>query len=104
MMDRLSAAASSDVDDVDPVHRLRSAIILMEALCMTGKEVEARKLMREIGGQLGEWSNIPADPGKLRVAVLQRAAAVRTLAPEHRHAQGRQRPGRPRAAFRQRAH
>ena len=59
MMDRLSAAASPDVDDVDPVHRLRSAIILMEALCMTGKEVDARKLMREIGGQLGEWSNIP---------------------------------------------
>ena len=59
MMDRLTAAASSEVDDVDPVHRLRSAIILMEALCMTGKELEARKLMREIGGQLGEWSNVP---------------------------------------------
>lgn len=59
MMDRLSAAATSDVDDVDPVHRLRSGIILMEALCMTGKEVEARRLMREIGGQLGEWSNVP---------------------------------------------
>ncbi|MDP9981545.1 DNA-binding CsgD family transcriptional regulator/tetratricopeptide (TPR) repeat protein [Pseudarthrobacter oxydans] len=59
MMDRLSAAASSDVDDADPVHRLRSGIILMEALCMTGKEVEARRLMREIGGQLGEWSNVP---------------------------------------------
>ena len=59
MMDRLSAAASSEVDDINPVHRLRSAIILMEALCMTGKEVEARKLLREIGGQLGEWSNVP---------------------------------------------
>lgn len=59
MMDRLSAAASSEVDDINPVHRLRSAIILMEALCMTGKEVEARKLLRDIGGQLGEWSNVP---------------------------------------------
>ncbi|MDZ4090696.1 MAG: LuxR C-terminal-related transcriptional regulator [Arthrobacter sp.] len=59
MMDRLSAAASSEVDDINPVHRLRSGIILMEALCMTGKEVDARKLMREIGGQLGEWSNVP---------------------------------------------
>lgn len=59
MMDRLSAAASSEVDDINPVHRLRSAIILMEALCMTGKEVDARKLLREIGGQLGEWSNVP---------------------------------------------
>ena len=59
MMDRLRAAASSEVDDINPVHRLRSAIILMEALCMTGKEVEARKLLREIGGQLGEWSNVP---------------------------------------------
>ncbi len=59
MMDRLSAAATSDMDDVDPVHRLRSGIILMEALCMTGKEVDARRLMREIGGQLGEWSNVP---------------------------------------------
>lgn len=59
MMDRLRAAASPDMDDINPVHRLRSGIILMEALCMTGKEVEARKLMREIGGQLGEWSNVP---------------------------------------------
>ena len=59
MMDRLRAAASAEVDDINPVHRLRSAIILMEALCMTGKEVEARKLLREIGGQLGEWSNVP---------------------------------------------
>ena len=59
MMDRLSAAASFEVDDVDPVHRLRCGIILMEALCMTGREVEARNLLREIGGQLGEWSNVP---------------------------------------------
>ncbi|MEC5190372.1 MULTISPECIES: helix-turn-helix transcriptional regulator [unclassified Arthrobacter] len=59
MMDRLTAAASSDLDEVNPVHRLRSGIILMEALCMTGKESEARKLLREIGGQLGEWSNVP---------------------------------------------
>ncbi|HEX9087113.1 MAG TPA: helix-turn-helix transcriptional regulator [Arthrobacter sp.] len=59
MMDRLTAAASPAVDDIDPVHRLRSGIILMEALCMTGKELDARKLMRDIGGQLGEWSNVP---------------------------------------------
>ena len=26
---------------------------------MTGKELDARTLMREIGGQLGEWSNVP---------------------------------------------
>ncbi|HSN36263.1 MAG TPA: LuxR C-terminal-related transcriptional regulator [Arthrobacter sp.] len=58
MMDRLRAAAAPDMDD-NPVHRLRSGIILMEALCMTGKEIDARKLMRDIGGQLGEWSNIP---------------------------------------------
>jgi DNA-binding NarL/FixJ family response regulator len=31
----------------------------MEALCMTGRELDARQLMREIGGQLGEWSNVP---------------------------------------------
>ncbi|MGP4032530.1 LuxR C-terminal-related transcriptional regulator [Pseudarthrobacter sp. 1C304] len=59
MMDRLRAAASADVDDINPVHRLRSGIILMEALCMTGRELEARQLMRDIGGQLGEWSNVP---------------------------------------------
>ncbi|QCB98427.1 LuxR family transcriptional regulator [Arthrobacter sp. PAMC25564] len=59
MMERLHAAATADVDAIDPVHRLRASIILMEALCMTGKEVDARKLMREIGGQLGEWSNVP---------------------------------------------
>ncbi|WP_427133194.1 LuxR C-terminal-related transcriptional regulator [Pseudarthrobacter sp. S9] len=59
MMDRLIAAATADVQGADPVHRLRTSIILMEALCMTGKELEARTLMREIGGQLGEWSNVP---------------------------------------------
>ena len=59
MMERLRAAASADGSGADDVHRLRSAIILMEALCMTGKELEARKLMREIGGQLSEWSNVP---------------------------------------------
>ncbi len=59
LMERLGAAASASGNGVDPVHRLRSAIILMEALCMTGKELEARTLMREIGGQLSEWSNVP---------------------------------------------
>ncbi|MGO4492414.1 LuxR C-terminal-related transcriptional regulator [Arthrobacter sp. 2YAF22_2] len=60
MMDRLrAAAASADADAIDPVHRLRTSIILMEALCMTGKEVEARQLMRELAGKLGEWSNVP---------------------------------------------
>ncbi|HET6241800.1 MAG TPA: helix-turn-helix transcriptional regulator, partial [Arthrobacter sp.] len=59
MMERLGAAAAADVDDIDPVYRLRASLILMEALCMTGKELEARALMREIGGQLGEWANIP---------------------------------------------
>lgn len=59
MMDRLKAATSAEGQGVDPVHKLRCAIILMEALCMTGKELDARALMREIGGQLGEWSNIP---------------------------------------------
>jgi len=59
MMEKLSAAAAADVDDIDPVYRLRASLILMEALCMTGKELEARALMREIGGQMGEWANIP---------------------------------------------
>ncbi len=59
MMERLAAAAATDVRGTDPAFRLRSSIILMEALSITGKEVEARTLMREIGGQLGEWSNIP---------------------------------------------
>ncbi|MET4094481.1 helix-turn-helix transcriptional regulator [Arthrobacter sp. UYCu712] len=59
MMDRLAAAATAEGHDIDPVHKLRCAIILMEALCLTGKELDARTLMREIGGQLGEWSNIP---------------------------------------------
>ncbi|WP_211882725.1 helix-turn-helix transcriptional regulator [Pseudarthrobacter albicanus] len=59
MMERLRTAAAAGVDAVDPVHRLRSSIILMEALCMTGRELDARRLMREIGGQLGEWSNVP---------------------------------------------
>ncbi|MGY2743230.1 LuxR C-terminal-related transcriptional regulator [Arthrobacter sp. UYCu723] len=59
MMDRLTAAATAEGPGIDPVHRLRCAIILMEALCMTGKELDARRLMREIGGQLGEWSNVP---------------------------------------------
>ncbi|MDR7081308.1 DNA-binding CsgD family transcriptional regulator/tetratricopeptide (TPR) repeat protein [Arthrobacter ginsengisoli] len=59
MMDRLRAAASPDAEENNPIHRLRSGIILMEALCMTGKEIDARKLMRDIGGQLGEWSNVP---------------------------------------------
>ncbi|WP_261375297.1 helix-turn-helix transcriptional regulator [Arthrobacter sp. KBS0702] len=59
MMDRLAAAASADTDALDPVHRLRTSIILMEALCMTGRELEARQLMRDIGGRLGEWANVP---------------------------------------------
>jgi DNA-binding CsgD family transcriptional regulator/tetratricopeptide (TPR) repeat protein len=59
MIERLHAAAAADVDAIDPVHRFRTSIILMEALCMTGKELDARQLMREIGGQLGEWSNVP---------------------------------------------
>lgn len=60
MMDRLRAAATAaDADALDPVHRLRTSIILMEALCVTGKELEARQLMREIGGKLGDWSNVP---------------------------------------------
>ena len=59
MMGRLTTAATTDVPGADPVHRLRSAIILMEALSMTGHELDARKLMREIGGQLGDWSNVP---------------------------------------------
>ncbi|MCU1548165.1 MAG: LuxR family transcriptional regulator [Arthrobacter sp.] len=59
MMERLSAAATADVDGIDPAHRLRTSVILMEALCMTGKELEARALMRDIGGQMGEWSNVP---------------------------------------------
>ncbi len=59
MMDRLTAAATAEGPDTDPVHKLRCAIILMEALCLTGKELDARALMRDIGGQLGEWSNIP---------------------------------------------
>ncbi len=59
MMDRLRAAASAEGEDVSALHRLRCRIILMEALCMTGKEIEALKLMREIEGQLGEWSNVP---------------------------------------------
>ncbi|MET3811714.1 LuxR C-terminal-related transcriptional regulator [Arthrobacter sp. UYEF3] len=58
MMERLSAAATSS-DAIDPVHRFRTSIILMEALCMTGKELEARQLMRELAGRLGEWSNVP---------------------------------------------
>jgi DNA-binding CsgD family transcriptional regulator/tetratricopeptide (TPR) repeat protein len=59
MMERLSAAAAADVDDIDPVYRLRTSLILMEALCITGKELDARTLMREIGGQMGEWANVP---------------------------------------------
>ncbi|SDK41580.1 LuxR C-terminal-related transcriptional regulator [Arthrobacter sp. ok362] len=56
---RLTTAATTSVPGADPVHRLRSAIILMEAWSLTGHELDARKLMREIGGQLGEWSNVP---------------------------------------------
>ena len=60
MMDRLAAAAASaDTDAIDPVHRLRTSIILMEALCLTGKELQARELMRDIGGRLVEWANVP---------------------------------------------
>jgi len=60
MMDRLAAAASNaDADSIDPAHRIRASIILMEALCMTGKELEAQRLMDEIDGKLGEWSNAP---------------------------------------------
>ncbi|MDQ0851130.1 DNA-binding NarL/FixJ family response regulator/tetratricopeptide (TPR) repeat protein [Arthrobacter sp. B3I9] len=57
MMERLKAAAEGGGGD--PVHLLRCSIILMEALSMTGKELDARMLMREIGGQLGDWSNVP---------------------------------------------
>ncbi|MDQ0757140.1 LuxR C-terminal-related transcriptional regulator [Arthrobacter sp. B3I4] len=60
MMDRLrDAAADGATGAVDPVHRLRVSIILMEALGLTGRELEARQLMREIGGKLGEWSSVP---------------------------------------------
>ena len=60
--------------------------------------------MREIGGQLGEWSNVP----RIRENFAWRSFNVLLLSgmwrQSHRHAQGRQRPGRPRAAFRQRRH
>ncbi|AXJ10396.1 LuxR C-terminal-related transcriptional regulator [Arthrobacter sp. PM3] len=59
MMERLTTAATTDIPGADPAHRLRSAIILMEALSMTGRELDAKKLMREVGGQLGEWSHVP---------------------------------------------
>ncbi len=59
MMERLAEAADTDTPGADPAFRLRTSIILMEALCMTGKEVDARNLLREIGGQIGEWSSIP---------------------------------------------
>ena len=45
MMVRLrDAAANADADRIDPVHRLRTSIILMEALGMTGKDLEAANL------------------------------------------------------------
>lgn len=57
MLERLRAAAGTG--STDPVHRLRCSIILMEALSMTGRELDARNLMGEIGGQLGQWSDVP---------------------------------------------
>ena len=60
MMQRLrDAAENTAADAVDPDFRLRAAIILMEALGMTGRELEARAVMRDIAGQLGERANVP---------------------------------------------
>lgn len=58
-LERLRAAARKGDDDDNPGFRLNSAILLMEALTMTGQEMEARKLMRELGGQIGDFSHIP---------------------------------------------
>jgi DNA-binding CsgD family transcriptional regulator len=60
MMARLrETVANAAIDGLDPVHRLRASIILMEALGLTGKELDARQLMRDIAGRLGEWSFVP---------------------------------------------
>jgi len=83
MMDRLRAAATTtDADALAPVHRLRASIILMEALCVTGKELEARQLMREIGGKLGDWSNVP----RIRENFAWRAFNVLLLSGQWRQA------------------
>ncbi|KRE77382.1 helix-turn-helix transcriptional regulator [Arthrobacter sp. Soil763] len=83
MMDRLQAAATSaDADTLDPAHRLRASIILMEALCVTGKELDARRLMRELGGTLGEWSHVP----RIRENFAWRAYNVLLLSGQWRQA------------------
>ncbi|NUT70767.1 LuxR family transcriptional regulator [Pseudarthrobacter sp. C4D7] len=57
MIPALQRAADPDLNP-DTSFRLQSAMILMSALALTGREMEALGLMRQLGGQLTDASHI----------------------------------------------
>ena len=50
--------AADPAANPDPGFRIQSAVLLMSALALTGREMDALGLMRQIGGQLTDYSHI----------------------------------------------
>ncbi|WP_459790335.1 LuxR C-terminal-related transcriptional regulator [Arthrobacter sp. AD-310] len=57
LIPELEAAADPAVNP-DPAYRMHSSIILMTALAMTGREMDALSLMRQLGGQISDASHV----------------------------------------------
>ncbi|WP_411375917.1 LuxR C-terminal-related transcriptional regulator [Arthrobacter sp. MPF02] len=51
-------AAADPASNPDAGYRMHSAIILMTALALTGREMDALGLMRQLGGQISDASNV----------------------------------------------
>ncbi|WP_258805303.1 LuxR C-terminal-related transcriptional regulator [Pseudarthrobacter sp. NS4] len=51
-------AASDPARNPDAGYRMHSAIILMTALALTGREMDALSLMRQLGGQISDASHV----------------------------------------------
>jgi DNA-binding CsgD family transcriptional regulator len=51
-------AAADPATNPDAGYRMHSAIILMTALALTGREMEALSLMRQLGGQISDASHV----------------------------------------------
>ncbi|MGF9647530.1 LuxR C-terminal-related transcriptional regulator [Pseudarthrobacter oxydans] len=51
-------AAADPARNPDTAHRMQSAVILMTALALTGREMDALSLMRQLGGQITDASHV----------------------------------------------
>lgn len=51
-------AAADPARNPDTGHRMHSAILLMTALALTGREMDALSLMRQLGGQISDASHV----------------------------------------------